>query len=115
MEKLVLTIIEEKDIFIEALRYLNFLKINEVTDNEDILDYANQMLYNNREEIHDDIDDEHLFVVDIEFRDELHAQIICAFWNAVCADAREKFPEIYEMAFCMYYGIIMALENEKVE
>ena len=45
----------------------------------------------------------------------MHAHIICAFWNAVCADAREKFPEIYEMAFKMYYGLVMALEVAKEE
>ena len=116
MEKLVLTIIEEQNVFVEALRYLNFLKVNNVTDNPEIMDYANQMLDpNNREVIRDDIDDEILYVADIEFRDELHVQIICAFWNAVCADSREKFPEIYEMAFQMYYGTVMALENAKEE
>lgn len=116
MEKLVLTIIEERNTFIEALRYLNFLKINKVTDNEDILHYVDQMLNpDNREEVFDDIENEHFFVADIEFRDELNAQIICAFWNAVCADAREKFPEIYEMAFKMYYGLVMALEVAKEE
>lgn len=116
MEKLVLTIIEERNTFIEALRYLNFLKVNEITDNEDIMYYVDQMLNpDNREEVFDDIENEHFFVVDIEFRDELNAQIICAFWNAVCADSREKFPEIYEMAFKMYYGLVMALEVAKEE
>lgn len=116
MEKLILTIVEEKETFVEALRYLNFLKINEVTTNEDILNYADQMLNpNNREEIYDDIDNERFFVADIEFKDELQAQVICAFWNTVCADAREQFPEIYEMAFKMYYGLIMAMENAKEE
>jgi hypothetical protein len=116
MEKLVLTIIEERNTFIEALRYLNFLKVNEITDNEDIMHYVDQMLNpDNREEVFDDIENEHFFVADIEFRDELNAQIICSFWNAVCADAREKFPEIYEMAFKMYYGLVMALEVAKEE
>ena len=116
MEKLVLTIIEERNTFIEALRYLSFLKVYEITDNEDIMHYVDQMLNpDNREEVFDDIENEHFFVVDIEFRDELNAQIICAFWNAVCADSREKFPEIYEMAFKMYYGLVMALEVAKEE
>ncbi len=115
MEKLILTIVEERNLFIEALRYLNFLKINEVTTNEDILDYIEQMLHNSKIEYCDDIDNEQFIAVDLEFKDELHVQIICAFWNAVCADTREKFPETYEMAFNMYYGLIMALENEKEE
>lgn len=116
MEKLVLTIIEERDTFIEALRYLNFLKINKITNNEDIMHYVDQMLNpDNREEIFDDIENEHFFVANIEFRDELNVQIVCAFWNAVCADTREKFPETYEMAFEMYYGLIMALEVAKEE
>ncbi len=115
MEKLNLTIVEEKNIFIEALRYLNFLKQKDIVHNEDINDYINQMLYNERDEYVDDIDDETIIMTDIAFKDELHAQIVCAFWNAVCADTREKFPEIYDMAFCMYYGVVMALENEKAE
>ena len=116
MEKLVLTIIEEQNVFVEALRYLNFLKVNNVTNNPEIMDYVNQMLDpNNREVINDDIDNEIFYVADIEFRDELHVQIICAFWNTVCADTREEFPETYEMAFNMYYGLIMALENAKEE
>ena len=116
MKKLVLTTITEKDIFIEALRYLNFLRVEKIVNNPDINDYINKMLDpDNRTVTHDDIDDEILYVTDIEFKDELHAQIVCAFWNAVCADTREKFPETYEMAFNMYYGIVMALENAKEE
>ena len=116
MKKLNLTIIEQKDIFIEALRYLNFLKVENLVNNPEINDYINQMLNpDNRELIHDDIDDEIFYVTDIEFKDELHAQIVCAFWNAVCGETRERFPETYEMAFSMYYGLIMALENEKAE
>ena len=40
MEKLVLTIIEEQNVFVEALRYLNFLKVNNVTNNPEIMDYV---------------------------------------------------------------------------
>ena len=57
MEKLVLTIIEERNTFIEALRYLSFLKVYEITDNEDIMHYVDQMLNpDNREEVFDDIE-----------------------------------------------------------
>ena len=119
MEKLTLTIIEEKDIFKEALYYLNYLKLEDVVHNEDLKDYIDQMLYNEKEDIKSiDIEEgaRELTVIDINFRDKLHAQIACAFWNTVCAETREHEKFLYEVAFNMYYGLVMALENaEEVE
>lgn len=115
MEKLTLTIVEERNIFKEALYYLNYLKLEDVVHNEELKDYINQMLYNEKEE---DIDEDNgtvFTIVDIDFRDKLHAQIACAFWNAVCAETREHEKFLYEVAFNMYYGLVMALENADIK
>ena len=112
MEKLTLTIVEERNTFKEALYYLNYLRLEDVVHNEELKDYINQMLYNEKEDI--DEDDGTVFtIVNIDFRDKLHAQIACAFWNTVCAETREHEKFLYEVAFNMYYGLVMALENAK--
>ena len=51
MEKLTLTIVEERNTFREALYYLNYLKLEDVVHNEELKDYINQMLYNEKEEL----------------------------------------------------------------
>ena len=113
---MILTIVEEKNTFKEALYFLNGLKISNVIQNPEINDYINQMLINEKEDIKSiDIEEgaRELTVIDIDFRDKLHVQIACAFWNTVCAEVRETAPELYEVAFNMYYALIMALENQE--
>ena len=113
-----LTIIEERNTFNEALYFLNALRLDNEVTNPDILDYINQML-NNEKEIIKSLDIEEgmreLTVVDIDFKDKLQAQIMCAFWNTVAAECRETAPELYEVAFNMYYAIVMAIENQLEE
>lgn len=113
-----LTIVEEKNTFNEALYFLIGLKLGNVIQNPDINNYINQMLTNEKEDIKS-IDTKEgakeLTIVDIDFRDKLHAQIACAFWNTVCAEVRETAPELYEVAFNMYYALIMAIENQVEE
>lgn len=115
MEKLTLTIVEERNIFKEALYYLNYLRLEDVVHNEELKDYINQMLYNKKEESIDEDNGTVFTIVDIDFRDELHAQIACAFWNAVCAETRDHEKFLHEVAFNMYYGLVMALENADIK
>ena len=113
-----LTIVEEKNTFNEALCFLNGLKLGNVIQNPDINNYINQMLTNEKEDIKSlDIETgiQTLTVVDLEFKDKLHAQIICAFWNTICTEVRETAPELYEVAFNMYYALIMAIENQEIQ
>ena len=109
-----LTIVEERNIFNEALYFLNALRLDNEVTNPDILDYINQMLNNEKEyikSIHVEDGSRDLVIVDLEFKDMLQVQVICAFWTAVCAETMDEHSELYEVAKNMYYGLVLAMEE----
>lgn len=115
MENLKLIIITEENIFNGAIEFLSQLQNNNLITNEEVLDYMNQMLNNQVSKSVDEEDNKVFVVMELSFKDELNVKVICAFWNALCAETREDMPDLYEIGFDMYYGLIMALEQEKAE
>lgn len=113
MENLTLTIIEQKDVFDKALYFLNRLKSRNKVQDSDINEYINQMINNKKDETYDD--DICFIIIDINFKNEFQAKAASVFWNSVCEEAKGRNEELYEVAFQMYYGIIMALEEAKSE
>ncbi len=115
MENLQLIIVTEEGIFNGAIEFLNQLQNDNLITNEEVLDYMNQMLNNPVSKEVDEEDNKVFVVMELNFKDELNVNVICAFWNALCAETREDMPDLYEIGFDMYYGLVMALEQEKAE
>lgn len=115
MENITLTVVMKEDYFNEAMIFLDCLQENDTVNNPDICDYINQMYTNDLyEEIDEDTKD--IFIVtQINFKNELHFKVVCAFWTAVCAETRENRPALYDVGYHMYYSLIMAYEIEKEE
>lgn len=115
MKNLQLIVVTKENIFNEAIEFLNQLNNDNLITNEEVLDYMNQMLNNEVFEEVDEKTNEVFTVMRLNFKDELNVKIICAFWNALCAESMEDMPALYEVGYHMFHGLVMALEQEKAE
>ncbi len=111
--KLTLAIIEMEEIFNAAIDFLKYYSENNdsLVENEDMYDYVQQMLNNERDFIIEE-DDPVFVVTDITFENEKQMVTAYSFWDSVYEITREINPELSSVAFEMYYGIIMAYEDQ---
>ena len=107
MKPINLELIIERSMFNGALYFLNHYRKEMTIDNDDIHFFIDQMLYNEREYFHHE-EENHLYVViNIDFKDELHVQVIGAFLTAICAEAmKNNCQEMYDVGLELFSSLM---------